>query len=82
MIREINILPKKHVPLSMSLFGFGAQLVELLIEEMTSDELWEKYINQKHNVIHSYDEYILSLDFLFMVGAIDMKDDGRLCLNY
>ncbi len=80
-MREIYLLPKKHVSLELSLIGFGAQLIELLDEEMLSDELWDKYIKQDVIVVHSYDEFILTLDFLYMIGGIDMKDGGRLCLN-
>lgn len=80
-MREIHLLPKKHVSLELSLIGFGAQLIKLLDKEMFSDELWDKYIKQAVTVIHSYDEFILTLDFLYMTGGIDMKVGGRLCLN-
>ena len=80
-MREIHLLPKKHVSLELSLIGFGAQLINLLDKEMCSDELWDKYIKQTNDTIHSYDEFVLTLDFLYMIGGIDMKDGGRLCLN-
>lgn len=80
-MREIHLLPKKHISLELSLIGFGAQLIRLLDSDMSSDELWDKYIEQDDDVVHSYDEFVLTLDFLYMIGGIYMKDGGRLCLS-
>lgn len=73
------ILPKKQVSLNESYFGFGAFLLQKLRTPKTSENLWviykKDYKNKKYNVKFSFDQYILVVDYLFMIGAI--KEEGK-----
>lgn len=77
------ILPKKQLSLSESFFGFGGFLLQQLSEPMTIDELWEyykdSYTNKKYQVKFSFDQYIMTLDYLFIIGAIKKDEKGVLC---
>lgn len=71
------ILPKKHLSLPESYLGFGAYLLEQLIKPMDVDSLWKCYSkalnSNKYQISFSFDDFILVLDFLFIVGAIKEK---------
>lgn len=77
------ILPKKHLSISESLFGFGGFLLQKLETPMTADELWEcykdSYSNKKYPIKFSFDQYIIALDYLFIIGAIKKNEGGLLC---
>jgi len=75
------ILPSKHIKFSESLLGLSAFLIDLLSEEMTVDELWFKFskINNNKNVFpsyHDFDNVILSLDFLYLIGVVNINSKG------
>lgn len=77
------ILPQKHISLSESMYGFGAMVIGLIEGNMTVDELWEKYkrISESGNSSrHGFDSFILVLDYLFLIGAIDLDDSG--CIKF
>jgi hypothetical protein len=66
------ILPDKNIFLSQSLLGLGAALLEKLKSPQTVSSLWEKA--RKYGEINSYEKYILTLDLLYLLGIIDLKD--------
>lgn len=72
------ILPKKQVSLEESMIGFGGFLLSGLKNANTVDDLWHYYLDalerKKYHVRFSFDQFILTIDFLFMIGSI--KDDG------
>jgi hypothetical protein len=74
------ILPQKHIKLSESLFGLGGFLIGLLGTPKSTDKLWEEYNeNVKNNIFptsHSFDNFILALDYLYIIGLIDIKKGG------
>ncbi len=76
------ILPKKHLDLSESIFGFGAFLLQQLQKPMTVEALWEyyrtAYYNHRYPVKFSFDQYIITLDYLFMIDAIKKSEEGML----
>ncbi|MFW6046603.1 MAG: ABC-three component system middle component 6 [Candidatus Woesearchaeota archaeon] len=75
------ILPTKHIRISDSLFGLGGYLLNLLNEPMTVDTLWRKYSkknNKKFPAYHSFDNVVLALNLLFMIGIINVNDKGEL----
>ncbi|WP_346854873.1 ABC-three component system middle component 6 [uncultured Draconibacterium sp.] len=78
------ILPGKHISLSESLLGLGGILLGFLKTPMTVDELWFKYskINnsRRYPAYHNFDNVILALDYLFLIGAIEVDDKGKLIL--
>ena len=66
------ILPTKHVSLDKSLLGAGACVLSILTEPMTPTGIWEK---AKHaSEIGSYGRFLLALDFLYAIRAIEMAD--------
>lgn len=77
------ILPKKQLSIEESLFGFGGFLLEELSTPMTIDELWKDYKkayeSKQYMVKFSFDRYVMTLDYLYLIGAIKKDDRGRLC---
>lgn len=78
------ILPKKHISMSASLMGLGAIVLKIITETpLTIDGCWEtlnkKYIDQ--GLIkkkHSFDNLILTIDLLYMLGVIKLNKKGEL----
>jgi len=77
------ILPSKHIRFASSLLGLGAILLELLQNEyLTVDELWDLYsrvdnTQDKFPAHHSFDNLILTLNLLHLIGAIDINHQGE-----
>jgi len=73
------ILPSKHISQNRALFTIGANILKQLSSPMTVSALWET-INKndeiKNTSIH-YNTFVLTLDMLFTIGAIDL-DRGLL----
>lgn len=70
------ILPTKHLGPERAMLAVGAEILGLLTEPKTTSRLWNEL---KHTVserssthILSYDWFILTLDFLYMTGSIEM----------
>ena len=72
------ILPKKQLSVSESFF-----LLQQLSKPMTIDDLWEyykeEYSNKRYSTKFSFDQYIMALDYLFIIGAIEKNERGLLC---
>lgn len=71
------ILPTKHIKTDRSLIGLGAVVLQILIEPMTVSALWNAFrsrrtAEQPKSPIN-YKWFILTLDFLFIIGAIEFK---------
>ena len=77
------ILPKKHLSINESFFGFGAFLLHYLSTPVSVDELWEyykeSYVNKKYTIKFSFDQFIVALDYLYIIGAIKENERGLLC---
>jgi hypothetical protein len=67
------ILPDKHIDLDQSILGGGAALLEQLTRPLTVTGLWER--SMEHSEIGNFERFILTLDFLFTIGALDLRDD-------
>lgn len=71
------VIPKKHLTIEESQIGFGAYLLNLLSKPMTVDLLWEKYkidvSNMEYTFNFSFDDFLITIDFLFLIGAIEEK---------
>ena len=67
----MNLLPNKHVPTSRSLVGIGALLLEHLDSETTVSSLWEAVKSEQQ--VGSFRNFVLSLDYLYTIGAIDYE---------
>jgi hypothetical protein len=73
------ILPQKHIHLSESMFGLGGIIISLIEEKTSVDDLWEKYkqsYEKNSSFRHGFDSFILTLDYLFLIGAIELDDSG------
>jgi hypothetical protein len=76
------ILPTKHIRICESLIGLGGYLLKLLNEPMTIDNLWfkfSKHNNHKFPAYHNFDNVVLSLNLLFIMGIIEINENGELC---
>ncbi len=71
----MTLLPDKHIPTSRSLVGIGALLIEHLESDSTVSGLWDLVKNEKE--VGSFSNFVLSLDYLYAIGAIDYAQ-GRL----
>ena len=69
------LLPNKHVPTNRSVVGMGALLLEHLETPSTVSGLWELVKNKQE--VGSFDNFVLSLDYLYAIGAI-VYEDGSL----
>lgn len=86
MVKEL-ILPEKHIYLSETLYGIGGLILSLFDDfetTLTVDALWikleKKNKNKKIIMDLNFDKFILSIDFLFTIGALDLEEGGKLKL--
>lgn len=72
------ILPTKHLPPDRSLIFLSAEALSLIRKSSTVSSIWsdlkEKHKNEFRLGEIPYDWFVLSLDLLYMIGAIDEKD--------
>jgi hypothetical protein len=69
------IFPTKHMPQDRSIFIFGATLLTLIDKAKSISELWEEISHNKQSgFIISYDWFILTLVWLFLIGAVKFED--------
>lgn len=66
------ILPTKHISTQNSLLGVGAVLLKNLDKPRTVTALWERV--RALPEIGVYERFILSLDLLYAIGALDLVD--------
>lgn len=69
------ILPSKHIAADRALLTLGARILAGLHQPATVSTLWDRY---RHAIpefapesSHNYVEFVLTLDLLFMIGAIE-----------
>ena len=71
------ILPTKRIAEERSLLGIGGQILRLLDEPKTVSRLWDEFKagTQKDSAASqvTYDWFVLSLDLLFILGAICLE---------
>ena len=69
------ILPTKHVRPDRALIGIGAEVLEILKRPMTVSRLWDEVRGRRSlhapNSPIDYQWFILSLDLLYTIGALD-----------
>lgn len=73
------ILPTKHLSQDRALLTVGARLLAYLTRPKTVSALWEEIsrpstTKESKNPTLRYDAYVLTLDLLFLVGAIEIQD--------
>ena len=71
------ILPTKHVRTDRALIGVGAEVLDILKRPMTMSRLWDEVRSQRAlhapNAPIEYQWFILSLDLLYTIGALDIE---------
>lgn len=73
------ILPTKHLSQDRAMLTVGARLLACLTAPMTVSALWETVSRQgksddpANNALH-FDTYVLTLDLLFLIGAIELRN--------
>ena len=69
------ILPGKHLKHDRSLIGIGGEILATIQGEYTVSELWEHVQARRSPKATplSYDWFILSLSFLYAIGAIEYE---------
>jgi hypothetical protein len=69
------ILPSKHISSDRALLTVGAQVLGLLDRPRTVSHVWDSLrMRQERSSVFAYDWFILSLDLLFMLGAVEYQD--------
>jgi hypothetical protein len=78
------ILPTKHTTIEQSFIGFGCYILQIIDENNTVDLLWQKYQSDFEDRIylvkHTFDNLILTLVFLYTIGAItEIQGEFKKC---
>ena len=72
------ILPTKHLNEARSLLRIGAEILLLMRNETTVSRLWADFQKFRREELEikpvTYDWFILALDLLFVLGAIDFAE--------
>ena len=72
------ILPTKHLPQDRALLTVGAAILRYLSHPVTVSALWEQMpravVHQKASSPMRYDGFVLALDLLFLIGAIELRE--------
>ena len=71
------ILPTKHIRPDRALLGIGADILAGLARPMTVSGLWDhlrlRRTASNSNAVLDYRWFVLALDLLHMIGAIDFE---------
>lgn len=70
------ILPTKHIRPERALLTVGGDLLGCLREPMTVSRLWDELRGVRGRAAETapvnYDWFVLALDLLFMIGAVEL----------
>ena len=66
------ILPDKNIKLKYSLINCGTTVLKELNEPQSVTFVWEKVKSDKQ--ITSFEKFLLTLDFLYIIQAIKLED--------
>jgi len=71
------ILPTKHLSENRALLRIGAELLRLLDKPKTISRLWEELKRSYNGAMEksslTYDWFILGLDLLYMINAVEFE---------
>lgn len=67
------ILPTKHIRPQNSLLWCGSLVLKKLDSPKTVNTLWNEAKKEKY--LRSFQKFVLTLDFLYMSGLIEMDDN-------
>lgn len=72
------ILPSKHLPARRALLTVGAAALQHLAEPLTVSALWERLTRSTSEAAQQsylrFDAFVLALDLLFGLGAIEVRN--------
>jgi len=70
------ILPTKGLALDRALLSVGAEVLRRLDRPKTVSRLWDQVRHRQSSLLESvpYDWFLLSLDLLYLCGAVDFED--------
>lgn len=73
------ILPTKGLAVDRALLSVGGEVLRRLDRPTTVSKLWDQIRQRQSSLLEAipYDWFLLSLDLLFIVGAVELED-GRL----
>ena len=70
------ILPTKHISPDRALIGVGAEVLDALGEPMTMSRLWDEIRSRRSadasNPVIDYRWFVLALDLLYMISAVEL----------
>lgn len=69
------ILPSKYLREQDTLIGVGAIMLKHLYQEKTLSSLWDLIKNEEE--VATYERFVLGLDFLFILGLIDINSENK-----
>ncbi len=73
------ILPTKHIRPDRALLAIGGDILVSLREPMTVSRLWDDIRSKRGDPGEpapiNYDWFVLALDLLFMIGAVEIDRD-------
>ena len=71
------ILPTKHLRPDRALLGVGAEVLSVLTRPMTMSTLWDRVRARRSvaapNAPIDYRWFVLALDLLYLIGALEME---------
>lgn len=71
------ILPTKHVSPDRALISVGAEVLAILKHPMTISRLWDELRGRRTLLIPNapidYQWFVLSLDLLYLIGAVELE---------
>lgn len=75
------ILPTKKLNPENSLIYVGGQVLSMLREPKTVSQLWHdiNYGREQIGPVFTYDWFVLSLDLLFVLDAIELHEGKLYC---
>jgi hypothetical protein len=65
------ILPRKHLPLDLTLLAIGAQIIDVLDQPTTVEELWAR--SRRERGVISFDRFCAALTFLYVIDLVDLS---------
>ena len=74
------ILPNKYLTEDETLIGYGALILSKIQIQKRLSDLWEEL--KKEQVLDNYELFVLTLDMLFILGLIDVKNNYLFVISH
>ena len=74
------LMPTRDLKISESILGLSGLLIKSLLKKsLTLDDLWIDYCKKyqkKDMIYHTFEDYMLAIDFLYMINKITIDKEG------